>query len=320
MGSQFVDFNDDGHLDLVTATYDGSPHVSYGSANGFMAPELILDAKGDRIMFSMHWAYHEDGSGEWMNTSEDHCISAVAFDWDNDGDYDLLLGSYDGQLFRRMNEGKKGAHRFASENIPVKAGDKPLMNEGGMTAPQLIDWNGDGLMDLVCGSFGKKFGELPSGGVYLYRNVGALGAPRFAPAETLIEPIAEKAKEFSRPDEGLYANAVDYNGDGALDLVVGAYCNYSPETRKLTAQEEARIKVLDEQTQQNGLTLRELQSKATEGAEAGTKEWTALYTKLRESKEYQDLMKKSSAARAELSELRPGPKRVPAVWLYERKK
>ena len=41
MGSQFVDFNTDGHLDYITATFDGSPHVSYGSAEGFGAPERI---------------------------------------------------------------------------------------------------------------------------------------------------------------------------------------------------------------------------------------------------------------------------------------
>ncbi len=44
MGSQFVDFNADGHLDYLTATFDGSPHISYGGAKGFGTPERIKAA------------------------------------------------------------------------------------------------------------------------------------------------------------------------------------------------------------------------------------------------------------------------------------
>ena len=318
MGSQFVDFNFDGHLDVVTATYDGSPYLSFGSAKGFQKPSHILDAKGNRIMFVQHWKYHADGSGEWIDTGKDHCISAVAFDWDNDGDYDLLLGSGDGQFFRQMNEGSKKKYSFTGVNIPVKAGDKPLLNVGGLTAPQLIDWDNDGLMDMVCGSFGTKYSELP-GGVYLYRNTGAKGAPRFAPAETLLKPAQDQPNGLTRPDEGLYANAVDYNGDGALDLVVGAYCNWTPEARKLTAKEEARIKELNDQTRENNTAMNALMEKATNGAEVGSEEWMALYTKLMDSTEYKELSTISMDARRELSQLQPGKKREPAVWLYLRK-
>ena len=46
MGSQFVDLDADGHLDYLTATFDGSPHVSYGSKEGFGTPERLKDANG----------------------------------------------------------------------------------------------------------------------------------------------------------------------------------------------------------------------------------------------------------------------------------
>ena len=50
MGSQFVDFNADGHIDYLTATFDGSPHVAYGSPEGFGEPEHLKDKDGERVM------------------------------------------------------------------------------------------------------------------------------------------------------------------------------------------------------------------------------------------------------------------------------
>ena len=65
MGSQFVDINADGHLDYLTATFDGSPHVSYGSEKGFGEPVRLKDAQGKRILISSIWNYESkkhDGS------------------------------------------------------------------------------------------------------------------------------------------------------------------------------------------------------------------------------------------------------------------
>ena len=59
MGSQFVDFNGDGHLDYLSATFDGSPHISYGSPEGFAKPERLKDAQGNRILISYFWNYED---------------------------------------------------------------------------------------------------------------------------------------------------------------------------------------------------------------------------------------------------------------------
>ena len=158
MGSQFVDLNADGHLDFLSATFDGSPHISYGSKEGFSPPERLKDADGQRILISSFWNYEDkehQNTGRSMADGKprgERCISALAFDWDDDGDYDLLLGSYEkGHLYRQMNEGTRTDPKFTGMNIQVMAGEVPFALPAKMTTPKLVDWDGDGDLDMSVG-------------------------------------------------------------------------------------------------------------------------------------------------------------------------
>ena len=168
-------------------------------------------------------------------------------------------------------------------------------------------------MDLVCGSFRKLTGSSLGGGVYLYRNIGALGAPRFSPAKTLIAPGDQKSTSAVRADEGLYVDAADFNGDGVLDLIVGGYSHWIPVTRKLTSEEVAHIDELDGQVKESTQAMNALMD---QGKGLSQEELQAFYDKLFNSSEYKELNGKMRAARAELRKLRPNPKREPGVWLY----
>ena len=321
MGSQFVDFNADGKIDLFTATFDGSPHVALGvEGGGFAEPHRILDKNGKRILLGQFWDYDAKTWSD-TNSGKGHCTSAVAFDWDADGDLDILLGDYDhGNLYLCENEGTAKEPSFSDESIPVHAGGKPFGLKGGMTAPRLVDWDGDGLTDIVAGSFGDAYSGNPPGGVYWFRNQGKEGAPEFAAAVTLIAPTRTKGHEADRPNAGLYADPVDYDGDGDLDLVVGGYSIWKPEPPKLSAVDEARATKLKAEIDAASASMEALQERLSEETKDMDDEArSAAFQQLWKSEEFKRVAEKQSEMRAKYAKLKPGQQREAGVWVYLRK-
>ena len=320
MAPQFVDFNADGHIDIVTGTFDGSPHVSYGSAKGFGAPQHILAKDGSRIILKQYWDFDAEA---WKDTAEGfpegfeangHAIGAVAFDWDADGDHDLILNDKNvGLLFLRRNDGSAQEPAFSTVNEPIEVGGKPFALRGGITAPEVVDWDSDGLLDLIVGSFGTAHSG-QAGGVWLLRNVGESGAPKFAEKVALIEPGAMlKGEAPTRPEEGLYVDAKDYDGDGALDLLVGGYSHWEPPAPDLSAEQEKHLVELEEALRGHREELREMRQKAMEGDPDTVDERRKALT---ETEKYQVTLRKLRATQKEISELKPGKKRDGAIWLY----
>jgi hypothetical protein len=126
---------------------------------------------------------------------------------------------------------------YAIHNEWVKVGDKPLRTTGGQHAnPVAVDWDEDGLWDLVVGA--------ADGGVYWYRNSGQPAKPAFEPPVALVpkhEGISynELLEPGEEPRPGIRAQiaVTDYDGDAKLDLLLGDFCTNLHVRNDLTPQE-----------------------------------------------------------------------------------
>ncbi|MFH1758172.1 MAG: FG-GAP-like repeat-containing protein [Pseudomonadota bacterium] len=130
----------------------------------------------------------------------------VVADWNGDGLYDLILGDRDGFVTVYLNQGTNAAPRYAV-GMKLRGGGKEIKVKN-PSAPYLVDWNGDGKIDLLVGDGG--------GYLHLFLNAGAADSVDFAPGVK----VQAAGKDL---DEGSDASpcVVDWNEDGKKDLAMG---------------------------------------------------------------------------------------------------
>jgi hypothetical protein len=134
--------------------------------------------------------------------------SPFPVDWDNDGREDLLVGDGIGflTLFRNLGAGEAPAY---DEGRYLSCGSREI-DLGEDACPVVVDWDGDGRKDLLCGS--------AVGQVLLYRNRGEDGQPELEPARVVFDT----APDPGRLDGGAAPFAVsDWNGDALPDIMIG---------------------------------------------------------------------------------------------------
>jgi hypothetical protein len=295
-----ADLDDDGRPDLISGSYwPGDLYVFLGKGGGAFGPAgKLVDPTGANA----------SAGGPWNNpgTPDQDALatSPRVVDWDFDGDYDLVVGNLLGHVVLLRNEGGPKTPKFVRKG-PIRAGGDVLEVDRSDAAPSVEDWDGDGLWDLVVGG--------GSGAVVFFRNQGRVGAPRFAPGVELRRGRGDGRYEPGKEPEGpglrVKPHVVDWNGDGALDLLLGDLAIPKGPRRTLTPQERARKNALLAERAEAAATIERLRDKC--GGD---------FTRLRaeEQRAVDAATRRREAIAAELEPLLEGGGSG-FVWVYLRK-
>lgn len=119
--------------------------------------------------------------------------------------------------------------KWAATGAPVFAEPVSVLQEnadlyaGTLPSPTTVDWNGDGVLDILAGN--------SEGFVLFFENVGSNDEPKFLPATRVqaggrdIQVQAGYSGSLQGLQEArwgyLSPNAIDWNDDGVLDLITG---------------------------------------------------------------------------------------------------
>lgn len=208
----FADFDRDGDLDLLCGEFlDGFTY--FENVGSRTKPHY---AAGHRLRTA-------DGAPLAMDLQ---MIVPIAFDWDKDGDLDLVVGDEDGRVALVENTGQLIEHvpRFLPPRYFQQEADD--LKCGALATPVGTDWDGDGDMDILAGNTAGK--------IEFFENLSGprVATPKWAAPKRVeaggkpFRIMAGENGSIQGPVEAKWGyttfSVADWDADGLPDIVLNS--------------------------------------------------------------------------------------------------